>query len=121
MLCLGKMEAEIGAKRQKRQDLTHAQKAELVQIAQAHPGWTQARIAGEFASRHKDTKVLNRTTISKVLKRKDSVIGGAPPLNPSSKRAKESKWPQLDQLLWSYFRQASAAARSHAGECECLR
>jgi hypothetical protein len=64
-------------------------------MAQAHPGWAQAQVAGEFASRNKDMKVLNRTTISMLLKLNDSVtIGASPLVNPSSKRAKESKWRQ---------------------------
>jgi hypothetical protein len=49
MLCLAKLEAELSAKCQKRQDLTHAHKAELVQIAQGHLGWNRAQVAGETA------------------------------------------------------------------------
>ncbi len=87
--------------------MTNEHRRAVIAIAQAHPSWNHAQVAAEFARKNPNLKTIDRSTVCKLLKDKDKYLKPAEPLDPNAKRAKGSSYPQLDSLLWQYFKEAS--------------
>jgi hypothetical protein len=92
-----------------RVDLSGSEKREICLVHKKHPGLTHEELAEYMVKNKSGFKLVNRSTISKILKEQEKWLKVDTKLREgTNKRAREAKFPQLEKALLIWFAQIRA-------------